>query len=131
MRETMTSHWSLTLDHSFEPVRAAKNTKNTTTNSNNNNTNYRISILSLYNKNVVNNNIYRASDASYYNSRLTTSTTSSSYALSTCHRGDSEVKRKQRIASYKAYAVENKFKTSARNSFRWMKNKYSYFVHGY
>ncbi|GER45032.1 hypothetical protein STAS_21954 [Striga asiatica] len=39
---------------------------------------------------------------------------------------DPELQRKKRVASYKAYAVEGKMKSSLRKSFRWMKN----IVHG-
>lgn len=61
--------------------------------------------------------------------RLTSS--SPSYALSSWQRGNSDVKRKQRIMSYKSCAIEGKVKASIRNSFRWVKNKYSSIVHGY
>ncbi|KZV15733.1 hypothetical protein F511_32768, partial [Dorcoceras hygrometricum] len=61
--------------------------------------------------------------------RLTSS--SPSYALSTWQRGNPELKRKQRIMSYKSYAIEGKVKASIRNGFRWVKNKYSSIVHGY
>ncbi|KAJ4722067.1 DUF3511 domain protein, putative (DUF3511) [Melia azedarach] len=44
---------------------------------------------------------------------------------------DPEVKRQRRIAKYKAYAVEGKMKSSFRNGFRWVKNKYCQLVHGY
>ncbi|KAL2229704.1 uncharacterized protein LOC105178940 [Sesamum indicum] len=58
---------------------------------------------------------------------------SSSYTLPNAHYGnkDAEVRRKQRIMSYNAYAVEGKLKASIRSSFRWMKNKCSTIVHGY
>ncbi|KAL0388857.1 UNVERIFIED_CONTAM: hypothetical protein Sradi_2767500 [Sesamum radiatum] len=58
---------------------------------------------------------------------------SSSYTLPNAHYGnkDAEVRRKQRIMSYKAYAVEGKLKASVRSTFRWMKNKCSTIVHGY
>ncbi|KAJ7559718.1 hypothetical protein O6H91_04G097600 [Diphasiastrum complanatum] len=39
-------------------------------------------------------------------------------------RPDSETKRKIRVTSYKAYSVERKMKSSVKNSFRWLKNKY-------
>ncbi|KAK4425927.1 hypothetical protein Salat_1786700 [Sesamum alatum] len=57
---------------------------------------------------------------------------SSSYKVPNGHYGkEAEVKRKQRIMSYKAYAVEGKVKASVRGTFRWMKNKCSTIVHGY
>ncbi|MED6132638.1 hypothetical protein PIB30_020977 [Stylosanthes scabra] len=37
---------------------------------------------------------------------------------------DAELKRKKRIKSYNVYAVETKLKTSVRNSFKWIKNKF-------
>ncbi|XLV04108.1 uncharacterized protein LOC107491486 [Arachis duranensis] len=37
---------------------------------------------------------------------------------------DAEIKRKKRIKSYNVYAVERKLKTSVRNSFKWIKNKF-------
>lgn len=125
MRETMTSHWSLTLDHRFQPVRAAK------IQNNNNNSIYRVPDSSSNNNNIV-KAIYRVSNPSRKSRELTTTSSTSSFALSTRQqRGDSDVKRKQRISSYKAYAVEGKIKASVRKSFRWMKNKYTSFVHGY
>ncbi|XP_002980551.2 uncharacterized protein LOC9656307 [Selaginella moellendorffii] len=39
-------------------------------------------------------------------------------------RNDPEMKRKKRVASYKVFTVEGKVKSSVRNSFRWIKNKY-------
>ncbi|EEF43049.1 uncharacterized protein LOC8258775 [Ricinus communis] len=44
---------------------------------------------------------------------------------------DPELKRQRRVVKYKAYAVEGNMKTSLRNSFRWIKNKYCALVHGY
>lgn len=45
--------------------------------------------------------------------------------------GDSEMKRRKRIARYKAYSVEGRVKASIRNGFRWIKNKCSEIIHGY
>ncbi|KAL1344875.1 hypothetical protein HN51_018683 [Arachis hypogaea] len=45
--------------------------------------------------------------------------------------GDPELQRKKRVASYKMYSVEGKVKRSLRNSFRWLKNKYSKVVYGW
>lgn len=41
---------------------------------------------------------------------------------------DPELQRKKRIASYKVYSVERKVKGSFRNSFKWLKNRYSQVV---
>lgn len=45
----------------------------------------------------------------------------SSFAAS----NDSELKRKKRIKSYNVLTVEGKLKSSVRNSFKWIKNKFS------
>ncbi|KAG7570827.1 hypothetical protein ISN45_Aa04g033680 [Arabidopsis thaliana x Arabidopsis arenosa] len=52
------------------------------------------------------------------------STTKLSWGLS-----DAEMKRKKRIARYKAYTVEGKVKSTLKNGFRWFKNKCSQIVH--
>ncbi|OIT01859.1 PREDICTED: uncharacterized protein LOC109228207 [Nicotiana attenuata] len=44
---------------------------------------------------------------------------------------DPEMKRRKRIAKYKVYTIEGKFKTSIRNGLRWFKNKCSEIIHGY
>ncbi|KAH7861151.1 hypothetical protein Vadar_022211 [Vaccinium darrowii] len=36
-----------------------------------------------------------------------------------------EVKRRKRVASYNMYSVEGKFKSSLRNSFKWIKSKFT------
>ncbi|KAM7513731.1 hypothetical protein LguiA_003314 [Lonicera macranthoides] len=36
-----------------------------------------------------------------------------------------EVKRRKRVASYNMYSVEGKVKSSLRNSFKWIKNKFT------
>ncbi|BAT94339.1 hypothetical protein LR48_Vigan02g200400 [Vigna angularis] len=38
---------------------------------------------------------------------------------------DPELKRKKRIKAYNVLTVEGKLKTSVRNSFKWIKNKFS------
>ncbi|KAJ9146093.1 hypothetical protein P3X46_028403 [Hevea brasiliensis] len=38
---------------------------------------------------------------------------------------DPELKRKKRIASYNMSTMEGKLKSSARNSFKWIKSKFS------
>jgi len=42
---------------------------------------------------------------------------------------DAEMKRKKRIARYKAYTVEGKVKSTLKNGFRWIKNKCCQIVH--
>ncbi|KAL6528789.1 hypothetical protein OROMI_028965 [Orobanche minor] len=44
---------------------------------------------------------------------------------------DPELQRRKRVASYKAYSAEGKVKGSFRNSFRWLKNKYTQMVYGW
>ncbi|KAF8401369.1 hypothetical protein HHK36_012321 [Tetracentron sinense] len=44
---------------------------------------------------------------------------------------DPEMKRWKRVAKYKAYSVEGKFKSSFRKGYRWLKNKCSLMVHGF
>ncbi|XP_062215866.1 uncharacterized protein LOC133916270 [Phragmites australis] len=43
---------------------------------------------------------------------------------------DPEMKRRRRVASYKAYSVEGKAKSSLRRGFRWIKAKCSELIHG-
>ncbi|CAL0320506.1 unnamed protein product [Lupinus luteus] len=43
-----------------------------------------------------------------------------------CAANDAEIKRKKRIKAYNVFTLEGKLKTSVRNSFKWIKNK---FVH--
>ncbi|WOK94210.1 hypothetical protein Cni_G02912 [Canna indica] len=43
---------------------------------------------------------------------------------------DPELKRKRRVASYNSFAVERKLKSSVRNSFKWIKNKFTDTVYG-
>ncbi|KAI4346537.1 hypothetical protein L6164_007426 [Bauhinia variegata] len=42
-----------------------------------------------------------------------------------CATNDPELKRKKRIKSYNVFTLEGKLKTSVRNSFKWIKNKFS------
>ncbi|KAL8544944.1 hypothetical protein ACS0TY_005229 [Phlomoides rotata] len=44
--------------------------------------------------------------------------------------GDSEMKRRKRIARYKVYTVEGRVKASIKNGIRWIKNKCSEIIHG-
>ncbi|CAK9145194.1 unnamed protein product [Ilex paraguariensis] len=44
---------------------------------------------------------------------------------------DPEMKRKKRIAKYKVYTIEGRFKASIKNGIRWMKNKCSAIIPGY
>lgn len=55
----------------------------------------------------------------------------SSYAKPSWGLTDAEMKRKKRIARYKAYAVEGKVKSSLKNGFRWIKHKCCRIVHGF
>ena len=47
-----------------------------------------------------------------------------------CAASDPEIKRKKRIKSYNVLTMEGKLKTSVRNSFKWIKNKFSDFRYG-
>ncbi|XP_019057296.1 PREDICTED: uncharacterized protein LOC109116395 [Tarenaya hassleriana] len=42
-----------------------------------------------------------------------------------CGKADPEMKRKKRIASYNLFATEEKIKNSLKNSFKWIKSKFS------
>ncbi|KAF3340557.1 hypothetical protein FCM35_KLT09401 [Carex littledalei] len=44
---------------------------------------------------------------------------------------DPEMKRKRRVASYKAYSVEGKVKASLKKRFRWIRYKCSELIHGW
>jgi len=46
-------------------------------------------------------------------------------------QNDAEMKRKKRVASYKVLAVEGKMKTSVRNSFKWLRTKYTEIRYGW
>ncbi|KAG7020663.1 hypothetical protein SDJN02_17349, partial [Cucurbita argyrosperma subsp. argyrosperma] len=67
----------------------------------------------------------------------TSSSSSSSSCSSSCSTskpwrfGDPEFQRKKRVASYKMYSVEGKMKGSFRNSFRWLKGKYTQILYGW
>lgn len=39
--------------------------------------------------------------------------------------GNPELKRKKRVASYNMYSMEAKLKTSLRNSFKWIKSRFT------
>ncbi|KAK7380527.1 hypothetical protein VNO78_33040 [Psophocarpus tetragonolobus] len=41
-----------------------------------------------------------------------------------CAANDPELKRKKRIKAYNVFTVEAKVKTSVRNGFKWIKNKF-------
>ncbi|KAK1293896.1 hypothetical protein QJS10_CPA16g01616 [Acorus calamus] len=58
-------------------------------------------------------------------------TATSSSAIRSWSLSDPEVKRRRRVAGYKAYSVEGKVKASLRKSFRWIKIKCSGLVHGW
>lgn len=44
---------------------------------------------------------------------------------------EADMKRKKRVASYKVLAVEGKMKSSVRNSFKWLKTKYTEIRYGW
>ncbi|URE09040.1 hypothetical protein MUK42_03979 [Musa troglodytarum] len=44
--------------------------------------------------------------------------------------GDPELKRKRRVASYNSFTMERKLRSSVRNSFKWIKNKFTDVLHG-
>ncbi|KAH7403932.1 hypothetical protein KP509_15G001400 [Ceratopteris richardii] len=46
------------------------------------------------------------------------------YLLSLGNPFGTELKRRRRVASYKAYTVEGRIKFSLRSGVRWIKNKY-------
>ncbi|KAK9288954.1 hypothetical protein L1049_017425 [Liquidambar formosana] len=58
-------------------------------------------------------------------------TSSSSSSSSSWSFNDPEMKRRKRVASYKAYAVEGRVKATIRKGFRWVKNKYSELMQSY
>ncbi|KAL5751919.1 hypothetical protein ACOSQ2_022426 [Xanthoceras sorbifolium] len=39
--------------------------------------------------------------------------------------GNPELKRRKRVAAYNMYTMEGKLKSSLRNSFKWIKNKFT------
>ncbi|KAK2656094.1 hypothetical protein Ddye_009146 [Dipteronia dyeriana] len=39
--------------------------------------------------------------------------------------GNPEVQRRKRVAAYNMYTMEGKLKSSLRNSFKWIKNKFT------
>ncbi|XP_022634539.1 uncharacterized protein LOC111241301 [Vigna radiata var. radiata] len=41
-----------------------------------------------------------------------------------CAANDPELKRKKRIKSYNVFTVEGNLKTTVRNGFKWIKNKF-------
>ena len=52
---------------------------------------------------------------------------SNSYSFNgpTQNGNDAEFKRKKRIKAYNGFTVEGKLKSSVRNSFKWIKNKFN------
>ncbi|KAF3613591.1 hypothetical protein FXO37_36323 [Capsicum annuum] len=53
-------------------------------------------------------------------------TTYKAYSFNGKSSENREVKRKKRVASYNMYSMEGKLKTSLRNSFKWLKRKFTY-----
>ncbi|XP_019053561.1 PREDICTED: uncharacterized protein LOC104598840 [Nelumbo nucifera] len=62
--------------------------------------------------------------------RTATKVSKASSAAKSWSFNDAELKRRKRVAKYKAYAVEGKLKASFRKGLRWIKNKCSEIVHG-
>ncbi|KAL3508148.1 hypothetical protein ACH5RR_033530 [Cinchona calisaya] len=124
MRETIMSHRSFTLDHRFQPVRAVKTIQNHNNNKNNVNVINPMHPMQETSSSRKTRQLAKTSSSS-------TTIPSTSYAISTNGKKKDSSDFKKRIATYKAYAVESKIKASVRKSFSWMKNKYTYFVHGY
>uniref|UniRef100_A0ACD5Y5A7 Uncharacterized protein n=2 Tax=Avena sativa TaxID=4498 RepID=A0ACD5Y5A7_AVESA len=58
-----------------------------------------------------------------------TASASSTLSVSWFVGDQAEMKRRGRVASYKAYAVEGKVKASIRRGIRWIKAKCSHIVH--
>ncbi|KAG2275906.1 hypothetical protein Bca4012_043956 [Brassica carinata] len=51
---------------------------------------------------------------------------SNSYSFNgPCINTDPEIKRKKRVASYNLFATEEKLKSTLKNGFKWIKNKFS------
>ena len=50
-------------------------------------------------------------------------------ASSIYNSSQSELKRQRRVAKYKSYVVETKFKTALKNGAHWFKNKYHALVY--
>ncbi|KAL7104873.1 hypothetical protein ACP275_07G008700 [Erythranthe tilingii] len=104
------SYWSA--NQRFEPTRTAVATA---------------SAIKANNPNLV----YRVRKSSISTAVATSPIPSSSSWAYSKYDKKSEVKRKRRIISYKAYVVEGKVKASIRSTFKFIKNKYSSIVHGY
>ncbi|XVF15018.1 hypothetical protein REPUB_Repub09cG0113300 [Reevesia pubescens] len=51
------------------------------------------------------------------------SNSSKADVLETC--GNPELKRRKRVAAYNMYTMEGKLKSSLRNSFKWIKTKFT------
>ncbi|KAK1553754.1 hypothetical protein Q3G72_003134 [Acer saccharum] len=68
-----------------------------------------------------------------YSSSFSDEFGSNSYSFNgPCNKGngfatsnDPELKRKKRIASYNVFTMEGKVKSSVRNSFKWIKTKFT------
>ncbi|KAL9161259.1 hypothetical protein ABFS82_07G009000 [Erythranthe guttata] len=109
------SYWST--NQRFEPTRTTATATATAS----------ASAIKANNPNLV----YRIRNSSPSTAVVTSPIHSSSSWAYSKYDKKSEVKRKRRIISYKAYVVEGKVKASIRSTFRFIKNKYSSIVHGY
>ncbi|PIA25426.1 hypothetical protein AQUCO_11400004v1 [Aquilegia coerulea] len=53
-----------------------------------------------------------------------------SYSFNGPKESDPELKRKKRVAQYNVFTTEGKVKSSVRNTFKWMKTKFTEIRHG-
>ncbi|KAF9602895.1 hypothetical protein IFM89_032635 [Coptis chinensis] len=58
------------------------------------------------------------------------SNSNNSYSFNGPKETDPELKRKKRVASYNVFTTEGKVKSSVRNSFKWIKTKFTEIRHG-
>ncbi|KAF8387786.1 hypothetical protein HHK36_026441 [Tetracentron sinense] len=77
------------------------------------------------------NQIYTSRARSPDPPRMSKPSRSSSSKSKSWSFNDPEMKRRKRVAQYKVYAVEGKYKASFRKGFRWIKSKCSEIVHGF
>lgn len=64
------------------------------------------------------------SNVNYNSYNIDQAKVSKTKSTSSWNMDDPELKRRRRVASYKAYTVEGRVKYSVRKSMRWFKNKY-------
>ncbi|KAL6990040.1 hypothetical protein U1Q18_015791 [Sarracenia purpurea var. burkii] len=117
MEESRPAYWSYSPDQRFVPVKVIT-------------PHNRDHIKPVYNPNPV-HRVPEPPRSARPIAATVSSSSSSSHASPSWRPGDREMKRKKRVATYKAYAIEGKMKASLRNSFRWVKDKFTAIVHGY